>query len=254
MILRRVIEHVKNQQWTAIGIDFIIVVLGVFVGIQVANWNELRVEREREHLLLGELRAELAESIRQAVIKHKAFDQVGRSGKRAIAFLDSGKPCGDACWPVIVDFFHASQWQSSIAEFPTYEEMRRNGWPRDREILDAMEDYKRQVRQLAIPLEEPPAYRALVRGLIPLAIHQPYWTSCFALADGEEAYVEPCPQGVGPEVSAAGVEAIMKHPDVHRTLTEWAGFSAALPATLDGQNRAARRALALIDAELGRLK
>ena len=29
MILRRVIEHVRNQQWTAIGIDLVIVVVGV---------------------------------------------------------------------------------------------------------------------------------------------------------------------------------------------------------------------------------
>lgn len=35
MLLRRVISHVRKQEWTAIGIDFVIVVVGVFVGIQV---------------------------------------------------------------------------------------------------------------------------------------------------------------------------------------------------------------------------
>ena len=35
MILRRVIEHVRDQSWTAIGIDFLIVVIGVVVGFQV---------------------------------------------------------------------------------------------------------------------------------------------------------------------------------------------------------------------------
>lgn len=39
MILRRVITHVREQNWTAIGIDFVIVVTGVFIGIQVSNWN-----------------------------------------------------------------------------------------------------------------------------------------------------------------------------------------------------------------------
>jgi len=34
MILRRVIHHFRNQEWTAIGIDFVIVVFGVFFGIQ----------------------------------------------------------------------------------------------------------------------------------------------------------------------------------------------------------------------------
>ena len=39
MLLRRFIEHVRKQEWTAIAIDFVIVVVGVFIGIQVANWN-----------------------------------------------------------------------------------------------------------------------------------------------------------------------------------------------------------------------
>lgn len=45
MLLRRIIEHVKAQNWTAIAIDFVIVVVGVFIGIQVSNWNDARVTR-----------------------------------------------------------------------------------------------------------------------------------------------------------------------------------------------------------------
>ncbi len=60
MILRRLTEHVKAQNWVAVGIDFAIVVIGVFVGIQVANWNEARVERE---LVRGHL-SEIAEDLR----------------------------------------------------------------------------------------------------------------------------------------------------------------------------------------------
>ena len=40
MILRRVAEHVQAQNWFAVALDFLIVVVGVFVGIEVANWNE----------------------------------------------------------------------------------------------------------------------------------------------------------------------------------------------------------------------
>ncbi|MGD9965852.1 MAG: hypothetical protein AB7T59_04985 [Hyphomonadaceae bacterium] len=39
---RHCLRHVRKQEWTAIAIDFAIVVIGVFVGIQVANWNEAR--------------------------------------------------------------------------------------------------------------------------------------------------------------------------------------------------------------------
>ncbi len=45
MILRRVIEHVKAQNWTAVALDFVIVVVGVFIGIQVSNWNAARANQ-----------------------------------------------------------------------------------------------------------------------------------------------------------------------------------------------------------------
>ena len=250
MILRRITQHVRDQNWTAIGIDFVIVVVGVFIGIQVSNWNAARAEDARERLLLGELRAELAESVRQLTIKRNAYDQVGRSGREALAFLDAGAACGETCWPVVVDFFHASQWQQVPVGRSTYDEMRRSGWPRDRAIVDAIEDYHRQADQLSVPLAHPPAYRSLVRGLIPLAAHTPYWTHCFELTDGEELYLNDCPAGVDPEVAAAAVEGIVAHPDIHAALTEWSGFAGALSVSIDPLIGAAERAISLIDAEL----
>ncbi len=65
MILRRVIEHVRNQEWTAIGIDFLIVVVGVFIGIQFSNWNAARADQVRIEVLLQDtakdLRADIVE-------------------------------------------------------------------------------------------------------------------------------------------------------------------------------------------------
>lgn len=59
MLFRRVAEHVKAQNWTAVGIDFIIVVVGVFIGLQVANWNDARSEHERVATQLASFRTEL---------------------------------------------------------------------------------------------------------------------------------------------------------------------------------------------------
>lgn len=53
MLLRRISDHVKTQNWTAIALDFAIVVVGVFIGVQLSNWNavwqtELDYERALE--------------------------------------------------------------------------------------------------------------------------------------------------------------------------------------------------------------
>lgn len=63
MILRRVIKHVRNQEWTAIGIEFLIVVLGVFLGIQAQEWSAERGERRLERVYLERLLADIDLSI-----------------------------------------------------------------------------------------------------------------------------------------------------------------------------------------------
>jgi len=55
MILRRVIKHVRGQEWTAVFLDFIIVVVGVFVGLQVQQWNEVRNIKSEEARLVSQL-------------------------------------------------------------------------------------------------------------------------------------------------------------------------------------------------------
>jgi hypothetical protein len=71
MILRRITEHVKAQNWFAVGIDVVIVVVGVFIGIQVANWNEARRDRLAEVQYLDRLEREIAEILPQAAAGHE---------------------------------------------------------------------------------------------------------------------------------------------------------------------------------------
>jgi len=63
MILRRVVEHFRKQEWTAIFLDFVIVVMGVFVGLQVSNANDARKDRVRENVFLSALEKDLRSDI-----------------------------------------------------------------------------------------------------------------------------------------------------------------------------------------------
>ena len=44
MLPRRLLNHVRNQNWTAITVELLVVILGVFIGLQVDNWNQSRIE------------------------------------------------------------------------------------------------------------------------------------------------------------------------------------------------------------------
>ena len=59
MILRRVIRHVRNQEWTAILIDFLIVVVGVYLGIELGNWNDARDAKSEYRGALQRLAVEI---------------------------------------------------------------------------------------------------------------------------------------------------------------------------------------------------
>jgi hypothetical protein len=55
VLLRRVLEHVKAQNWFAVGLDFVIVVAGVFIGLQVQQWYEARRDATQHEQLLQRL-------------------------------------------------------------------------------------------------------------------------------------------------------------------------------------------------------
>lgn len=74
MLLRRVIEHVKTQNWTAVALDFVIVVVGVFVGIQVSNWNDAGRERLSEAQYLERFADEIELTIAH-IQEERAFSE-----------------------------------------------------------------------------------------------------------------------------------------------------------------------------------
>jgi hypothetical protein len=63
MILRRVTQHVCEQNWTAVALDFVTVVVGVFLGIQIGNWNAERIEAQRRGQIIDALVTNLNEAI-----------------------------------------------------------------------------------------------------------------------------------------------------------------------------------------------
>lgn len=63
MFLSRIVGRVRNLHWTAIGVDFVIVVVGVFIGMQVSNWNDERNLAQRKLTALDRLHGELESDI-----------------------------------------------------------------------------------------------------------------------------------------------------------------------------------------------
>lgn len=65
MLLRRLSEHVRTQNWTAVGLDFFIVVAGILIAFQITSWNEARLNRGDEGRYLTELAVNLEGDLAQ---------------------------------------------------------------------------------------------------------------------------------------------------------------------------------------------
>jgi hypothetical protein len=63
MILRRLTGNLRTQNWTAIAIEFLIVVIGVFIGTEVANWNQARLQKQATNRMLDQLEPELQNQV-----------------------------------------------------------------------------------------------------------------------------------------------------------------------------------------------
>ncbi len=87
MILRSVMEHVRSQNWTAVAVDFLIVVVGVFIGIQLGNWNDARSDQRAYRDAMTRLAAETSENLRSAAERRTVISDMLSDVQPAIDVL-----------------------------------------------------------------------------------------------------------------------------------------------------------------------
>ncbi|GLQ21690.1 hypothetical protein ACFFUB_09300 [Algimonas porphyrae] len=125
MIFRRIKAHVENENWFAVGIDFFIVVVGVFIGLQVANWNEARILKTEEAAFLMRLHQETVSA--EALI----LGSIGRQNRRFQAF-ESGltKLAAEVPDPLTTDecqgLSASAIVSSAVPILPSVEELQQN--------------------------------------------------------------------------------------------------------------------------------
>jgi len=82
MILSRITRALREQNWFAVALEFVIVIAGVVIGFQVTEWNADRIARQDEALILTRLETdyqELSDRIDWAIERNIAiFDALSR--------------------------------------------------------------------------------------------------------------------------------------------------------------------------------
>jgi len=85
MTFKRAVAKLRAQDWSAILIELMIVIVGVYIGMWVANRNQESVERQDTIRLLNQLRPEIRYQVEQAALLKRYMDTTGRYAKIAFA-------------------------------------------------------------------------------------------------------------------------------------------------------------------------
>ena len=251
MLLRRVVEHMRRQAWTAIAIDFVIVVVGVFIGIQVANWNEARVNDARATGYLERIQNDLEADLSNYRDRIHFWAAVSEYGRNGLAYADTGRTSDMTQWDLLLAYFQASQVAEFVTTGTTYEELKSAGelgLITNIDLRNALGTYYTNAGNPA--LSERPAYREYVRGIIPLDLQLYVWANCYATNEQAKQELRDCTSPVSEERAAEIVNAIRSDKSLMSELRYW--MSTMHVASLIGRDRVtlARQVKASVDAEL----
>ena len=223
MILRRAAEHLKQQHWTAFAIELVIVVLGVFIGMQASNWNQDRATNQQSAVFTERLKADLRDEDwgYQLLIAYNG--EVLANANQAVNALDGTAAMSDEA--LLVSAYRATQYKQRVRRRSTYDELISTGTIgliRDQSLRDtAMRLYNiptfdnlvQRGQGLALPRgcpHEPAERRAARAGQAlwrPLHPHGDY-----AAIHGILDY--PCSTGLSAQDIADSAKALRSNPNI----------------------------------------
>lgn len=125
MILRRLTENLRQQNWTAIGIELVIVVLGVFIGMQVSNWNEDRVTRQKAAIVTERLKDDLRKEAWGYELILQYNRETNANQRRVLDAMAGGATLSDAQF--LISAYRATQYKENNRYRATYDELVSTG-------------------------------------------------------------------------------------------------------------------------------
>jgi len=124
-MIRRFFQNIRKQDWTAVVIELVVVILGVFIGVQVSNWNaDLETDRKAA-LFTSRLKADLREEAWGYEVQVGYYEQVRRNAIAAEDALAGRAGLSDEA--LLIAAYRATQYNAYIRRRATYDELTSTG-------------------------------------------------------------------------------------------------------------------------------
>lgn len=252
MIGRRLTAHLKQQHWTGVFMELVIVVLGVFIGLQANNWNNNRLDQARSREYMARIRVNLLDDANQLKERIAFWSAVSRQGHVALAFAENGRTAPGPAWNTLRAFVQASEaWRFSF-NATTYDELRsagQLGLIRDPALRAALANYYvtnpvRRGTGLYLML---PKYRETLRSAVPSSLMDYYWKACHHDDQLTQALIA-CDSPMPDDQATTLIKELVNTPHLVPQLRYWID-SLDVSIKLAGYDRQAAQTLA---ARIGR--
>lgn len=92
MILRRVTANFRKQDWTAVMVELVVVIAGVFIGLQASNWNAAQADARLGTDYVKRLTRDLAENIAGVGAEIAYYEDVLKSVEQTDMLLRPANP------------------------------------------------------------------------------------------------------------------------------------------------------------------
>jgi hypothetical protein len=127
MILRRLAEALRRQDWSTVFLEIVIVVLGVFLGLQANNWNEAQSDRRLERQYLERLYQDAVLSIEDNLAGQAWDDERARTQRVVLDVLASGELAEAARTDFDAGLIYFGYHNTLSMRWATVEELRSTG-------------------------------------------------------------------------------------------------------------------------------
>ncbi len=124
MILRKFMKHITDQNWFAVGLDVLVVITGIFLGMQVTEWNEARQKDEALQKYYLQILTDMDQITGDWQNSRDYFKKTRQHGAFALAALENNAKV-DA--KLLIDLYLATQLVVPAVYSSAYEEMSSIG-------------------------------------------------------------------------------------------------------------------------------
>lgn len=127
MILRRFVNAIRKQDWFTVLVEFLIVVAGILVGLQVNDWASERSDRAAERAAIERLYHEAQKAVETISAHSKRTARINQVRRNAIEFIDSDAPLPEDVLPIKIGVNTLDQFPPVSVVSVVYEELKTSG-------------------------------------------------------------------------------------------------------------------------------